>query len=80
MKNWTAPEHWLKITTIDTHTAGELFRIIKGGYPELTGETILGYRRYAMENLDHLRTAYITGRNEFLIDPNDPLRHGFLLR
>jgi trans-L-3-hydroxyproline dehydratase len=24
-------------------------------------------------------TAYITGRHEFLIDPNDPLRHGFFL-
>ena len=25
-------------------------------------------------------SAYITGRSEFLIDPNDPLRHGFILR
>jgi trans-L-3-hydroxyproline dehydratase len=25
-------------------------------------------------------TAHITGRNEFLIDPNDPLKHGFFLR
>jgi trans-L-3-hydroxyproline dehydratase len=25
-------------------------------------------------------TAHITGRNEFLIDPEDPLRNGFLLR
>jgi trans-L-3-hydroxyproline dehydratase len=24
-------------------------------------------------------TAHITGRHEFLIDPNDPLRNGFLL-
>lgn len=24
--------------------------------------------------------AYITGRNEFLIDPNDPLKHGFIFR
>jgi trans-L-3-hydroxyproline dehydratase len=24
-------------------------------------------------------TAFITGRHEFLIDPNDPLRNGFLL-
>jgi proline racemase len=57
MKNWTAPDHWLKITTIDSHTAGEPFRIITSGYPELAGETILAHRRYAMENLDHLRTA-----------------------
>jgi trans-L-3-hydroxyproline dehydratase len=25
-------------------------------------------------------TAYITGRHEFLIDPGDPLRSGFILR
>ncbi len=25
-------------------------------------------------------TAFITGTNEFLIDPDDPLRHGFILR
>ena len=25
-------------------------------------------------------TAYFTGRHEFLIDPEDPLRDGFLLR
>jgi proline racemase len=25
-------------------------------------------------------SAHITGRNEFLIDPEDPLRHGFVLR
>ena len=59
MKNWTAPDHWLKITTIDTHAAGEPFRVITSGYPELAGETILAHRKYAMENLDHLRTALI---------------------
>jgi trans-L-3-hydroxyproline dehydratase len=25
-------------------------------------------------------SAFITGRNEFLVDPSDPLRHGFILR
>lgn len=25
-------------------------------------------------------TAYIVGKNEFVIDPNDPLKHGFILR
>jgi len=57
MKDWTAPEHWLKITTIDAHTEGEPFRVITGGFPELPGENILARRRYAKENLDHLRTA-----------------------
>ena len=57
MRNWTPPENWLKITTIDCHTAGEPFRVITGGYPDLPGDTILIRRRYATEHLDHLRTA-----------------------
>ncbi len=57
MKNWTPPDHWLKITTIDAHTEGEPFRVITGGFPEIPGETILARRRYVRENLDHLRTA-----------------------
>lgn len=57
MKDWTPPEHWLKITTIDAHTEGEPFRVITGGVPGLPGENILARRRYAKENLDHLRTA-----------------------
>jgi proline racemase len=54
---WEPPQEWLKITTIDAHTAGEPFRVITGGYPDLPGETILARRRYAKENLDHMRTA-----------------------
>jgi len=57
MKDWTPPEHWLKITTVDAHTEGEPFRVITDGYPELPGDSILARRRYAMENLDYLRTA-----------------------
>ncbi len=57
MKDWTPPSHWQKITTIDAHTAGEPFRVITGGWPDLPGDTILARRRYAKEHLDHLRTA-----------------------
>ena len=57
MQNWTPPDHWLKISTIDAHTGGEPFRVITGGYPELPGDSILSRRRYAKEHLDHLRTA-----------------------
>ena len=57
MRAWTPPEGWLKITTIDAHTAGEPFRVITGGLPDLPGDTMLDRRRYARENLDHLRTA-----------------------
>ncbi|MCA9870301.1 MAG: proline racemase family protein [Caldilineae bacterium] len=45
------------ITTVDAHTAGEPFRVITGGFPELPGDTILARRRYAREHLDHLRRA-----------------------
>ncbi len=57
MRDWFPPEDWLRITTIDCHTAGEPFRVITGGYPDLPGDTILARRRYARERLDHLRTA-----------------------
>jgi len=54
---WQPPEGWMKITTIDAHTAGEPLRVITSGYPELPGDTILEKRRYAKQNLDHLRKA-----------------------
>jgi trans-L-3-hydroxyproline dehydratase len=57
MRTWTAPEHWLRITTIDCHTEGEPFRVITGGFPHLPGDTILARRRFARDHLDHLRTA-----------------------
>jgi trans-L-3-hydroxyproline dehydratase len=57
MKAWKPPADWLKITTIDTHTGGEPFRVITGGFPDLPGDSILARRRYAKEYLDQLRTA-----------------------
>ncbi len=57
MLDWTPPEGWLRITSIDAHTAGEPFRVITSGFPEMQGDTILARRRYAKEHLDHLRTA-----------------------
>jgi proline racemase len=55
--NWQPPQDWLRITTIDAHTAGEPLRIITGGLPPLPGDTILAKRRYAREHLDNLRKA-----------------------
>ena len=49
------PDDWLQINTIDMHTGGEPLRVILDGYPELKGNSVLEYRRYAKENLDHLR-------------------------
>jgi len=57
MLDWEPLESWLRITSIDAHTAGEPFRVITSGFPELQGDTILARRRYAKEHLDHLRTA-----------------------
>lgn len=54
---WQPPDDWIRIATIDAHTAGEPLRIITGGLPEIPGDTILAKRRYAREHLDHLRTA-----------------------
>jgi len=55
--NWVPPSNWLRITTIEAHAAGEPLRVVISGYPYLPGETILEKRRYARQNLDHLRTA-----------------------
>ncbi len=55
--DWNPPAHWRRITTVDAHTAGEPFRVVVGGFPELQGETILARRRFAREHLDQLRTA-----------------------
>jgi len=54
---WQAPEHWLKIRTIDAHTEGEPLRIITNGFPELKGRTVLERRRYAKTHYDHLRKS-----------------------
>ncbi len=43
------------IRTTEMHTGGEPVRIVESGYPEIVGDTILAKRRYARENLDHLR-------------------------
>ncbi|NHJ46214.1 MAG: proline racemase [Asgard group archaeon] len=57
MKDWKPPDDWIKITTINAHSAGEPLRIILEGFPELKGNSILEYRKYAMKNYDHLRTS-----------------------
>jgi len=44
------------ITTLDAHAAGEPFRIVTGGLPQLPGDSILAKRRYFRDNYDHLRT------------------------
>jgi proline racemase len=41
----------------DLHTAGEPVRIVTGGYPVLSGASVLDKRREARERHDHLRRA-----------------------
>ena len=50
--DWNPPDAWLRITTIDAHTAGEPLRIVTGGWPDIPGATILAKRRYAREHHD----------------------------
>lgn len=57
--SWKPPSHWLRITSIDTHTGGEPLRIVTSGLPEIKGRTVLEKRRYFMEHLDHLRNGIL---------------------
>ncbi|MEP7240313.1 MAG: proline racemase family protein [Devosia sp.] len=67
------------IETLDMHTGGEPVRIVVGGYPSVPGRTILEKRRYALENLDHLRRLLMfepRGHNDMYgvipVEPNLP--------
>ena len=55
--NWTPPEDWMRIRTIDAHAEGEPLRVIVDGYPTLVGATILDKRRHAKLHYDKVRTA-----------------------
>lgn len=57
LHRWSPPEKCFKINTIDCHAGGEPLRIITSGYPDLPGKTILERRRFALNNLDNLRTS-----------------------
>ena len=59
MDRWQAPSSWRRVTTLDTHAAGEPLRIVTGGIDPIPGATILEKRRYAREHLDGLRRAIV---------------------
>ncbi|MEV0386123.1 proline racemase family protein [Nonomuraea sp. NPDC050643] len=70
------------ITTVDYHTAGEPFRIVTGGVPEIAGEDVLARRTTAMAELDDVRRLLChepRGHADmygcFLVPPNDPGAH-----
>jgi proline racemase len=77
--SWTPRSDWIRIETIDAHAAGEPLRVVTGGLPPIPGDTILEKRRYARENLEHLRRALMfepRGHADmygcFLTDPVTP--------
>ena len=47
------------VATVDYHTGGEPFRIVTGGVEPLEGRTILEQRRFAEEQLDHVRRLLV---------------------
>ena len=57
LKSWHPPADWTELTTFDIHTGGEPLRIITGGLPQLSGESILERRRYMKDHFDPIRTA-----------------------
>ena len=68
----------LVVTATDYHTAGEPFRIVTGGVPEIPGATILAKRRWATEHLDHVRALLVNeprGHADmygcFVVEPED---------
>jgi proline racemase/trans-L-3-hydroxyproline dehydratase len=68
------------ITTVDYHTAGEPFRIVTGGAPEIPGATVLERREHAMTGeADRIRALLCNeprGHADmygcFLVPPDDP--------
>jgi proline racemase len=49
----------MRVTTVDYHCAGEPFRIVLAGAPDLQGSTILEKRRWALENCDEIRRLLV---------------------
>jgi trans-L-3-hydroxyproline dehydratase len=57
VETWRPPDDWVRIVTIDAHTAGEPLRIYVDGFPEPVGKTILERRQDASQRLEFYRTA-----------------------
>lgn len=69
---------WHSVCTIDMHTGGEPLRVILGGYPRLSGTTVLERRRDALRHHDAMRTTLMfepRGHADMygcvLVEPND---------
>jgi len=53
----TFPSDTIRLTTIETHAAGEPLRIVTGGLPELPGSTMLERRHFMRDHFDYVRQA-----------------------
>lgn len=45
------------IHAVDSHTMGEPTRVVIGGIPQISGETMADKKKYLEDNLDYVRTA-----------------------
>lgn len=54
---WTPPDDWIRVRTIDAHAEGEPLRVIVDGFPIPEGASVLARRRAAAARLDGLRRA-----------------------
>jgi len=68
----------LTVSCVDYHTAGEPFRIVTEGGLRLEGRTVLDKRRFAREQVDHVRQLLVyepRGHADmygcFVVEPND---------
>ena len=57
VQTWRPPDDWIRVATIDAHTAGEPLRIYVDGFPEPAGHSVLERRLDAAKRLEFYRTA-----------------------
>jgi proline racemase len=57
--DWEPPPDWKRVVAIDSHTAGEPFRVVVKGAPRIEGRTMIERRRFAQRHLDDFRRALI---------------------
>ena len=57
LSEWRPHDDWLRITTLEMHTAGEPLRVVIDGLPPLQGQTVLEKRSYFRDHYDYLRTG-----------------------
>jgi trans-L-3-hydroxyproline dehydratase len=77
-KHYQPADDWLRIKTIDMHTAGEPLRVVIEGIPQIKGNSVLDYRRYMMTHHDTIRKILMfepRGHSDMygciLVPPND---------